>query len=382
MRLTIDSTGERRAAAVDAIENAIRSALEKGDASRRDFRVRVYRSAFAALERSLQSNPQLAAADVKRRKDALSAKISGIESEYIPAVAPQQPASPAGVAPEMETELRATRDVPPVSAGAPLDAGGLDWIERDPVFAGERRRRDEPAAEELPSDYIEPSITRHDRPPRQRGRLASILVAAMILCALAVGGWMVWQGGFFGGNGGGAIPDQAAGRADEAAGEKAESAAQAPPPLSESAEPEEWVPVFDPADPTTVTAPAGATARIMAADDVEFIRIRSGGSGAPIAFDVPAGVLEQVAGGRALFSIRAQAQPGEETQISIACDFGALGDCGRKRFLVGITQEEFLFDVDFPQVRPESGGTISISSDVEGSGRSVDIFAIRVSPAR
>lgn len=382
-------------AAVDAIETAIRNALEKGDASQRDFRVRVYRSAFAALERSLQNNPQASAEDVKRRKDALSAKISEIESEYIAAVVPQPPPQPA--APSPDTELRASRDGPAAPGSVGPEAGGLDWVERDPVFSEDRRRRDEPAAEPPASDYIiEPSITRHDRPPRRRSRFASAFILVAILCALAIGAWAVWQSGFFGGGDGNAVPEAPAEPEDEAldSGQpqdqeqaeqeqaEQEQTEQAPPPLSEGAEAEEWIPVFDPADPTTVTAPAGATAEIMATDGVEFIRIRSGESGSPIVFDVPAGVLEQVAGGRALFSILAQAQPGEETQISIACDFGALGDCGRKRFLVGITQEEFLFDVDLAEGRPGGGGSISINSDVDGTGKSVDIFAIRVSPAR
>jgi hypothetical protein len=78
----------------------------------------------------------------------------------------------------------------------------------------------------------------------------------------------------------------------------------------------------------------------------------------------------------------ARAQEGEETQISVDCNFGELGDCGRKRYLVGITREEFLFEVELPAGNPGSGGTIAINSDVEGQGRAVDLFAIRVSTAQ
>ncbi|TIT51293.1 MAG: hypothetical protein E5W72_11680, partial [Mesorhizobium sp.] len=38
---------------LDAIEKAIRNAFEKGNAEDRTFRERVYRSAFAALDRAL-----------------------------------------------------------------------------------------------------------------------------------------------------------------------------------------------------------------------------------------------------------------------------------------------------------------------------------------
>ena len=69
---------------MDAIEKAIRNAFEKGDAEDRAFRERVYRSAFAALDRALQANPHLAPEVVERRRNDLQAKIIEIETEFIP----------------------------------------------------------------------------------------------------------------------------------------------------------------------------------------------------------------------------------------------------------------------------------------------------------
>ncbi|TIT59921.1 MAG: hypothetical protein E5W60_19580, partial [Mesorhizobium sp.] len=54
---------------LDAIEKAIRNAFEKGNAEDRVFRERVYRSAFAALDRVLQANPNVTVElAIKRRK--------------------------------------------------------------------------------------------------------------------------------------------------------------------------------------------------------------------------------------------------------------------------------------------------------------------------
>ena len=94
MRLTI--VGRQPIARIlrlDVIEKAIRSALEKGDADDRAFREKVYRSAFAALERALQGNPDLAPEIAAKRRSDLQAKIAEIETEFIPAVAPVRPAA-------------------------------------------------------------------------------------------------------------------------------------------------------------------------------------------------------------------------------------------------------------------------------------------------
>ena len=85
---------------LDVIEKAIRNAFEKGDADDRAFRERVYRSAFAALERALQGNPELAPEDVAaRRRSDLQAKIAEIETEFIPAVPSADAPAPPQAAP-------------------------------------------------------------------------------------------------------------------------------------------------------------------------------------------------------------------------------------------------------------------------------------------
>ncbi|RVC42468.1 hypothetical protein EN781_22210, partial [Mesorhizobium sp. M4A.F.Ca.ET.090.04.2.1] len=71
---------------MDAIEKAIRNAFEKGNAEDRVFRERVYRSAFAALDRVLQANPNVTVELAIKRRKAVQAKIAEIESEFLPAV--------------------------------------------------------------------------------------------------------------------------------------------------------------------------------------------------------------------------------------------------------------------------------------------------------
>ncbi|TIT46512.1 MAG: hypothetical protein E5W64_17600, partial [Mesorhizobium sp.] len=92
---------------MDAIEKAIRNALEKGNAEDRAFRERVYRSAFAALDRALQANPGVTVEVAIKRRKAIQAKITEIESEYLPAVPGVAPRIDAIDAPAGEAEVGA-----------------------------------------------------------------------------------------------------------------------------------------------------------------------------------------------------------------------------------------------------------------------------------
>ncbi|TGV50515.1 hypothetical protein EN784_53160, partial [bacterium M00.F.Ca.ET.141.01.1.1] len=83
---------------MDAIEKAIRNAFEKGNAEDRAFREKVYRSAFAALDRVLQANPNVTVEAAISRRKAVQAKITEIESEFLPAV-PDVTLPPENVAP-------------------------------------------------------------------------------------------------------------------------------------------------------------------------------------------------------------------------------------------------------------------------------------------
>ncbi len=137
--------------------------------------------------------------------------------------------------------------------------------------------------------------------------------------------------------------------------------------------------MFSPSDPTRVTAPADSRAELVDQEGENFIRIRSGQSGSEILFDVGQGVLERIAGHHAVFDIVARAQPGQQTQVSVSCSFGELGDCGRKRYQVRDAVSDYLFEVDPPDVRPGAGGTIAINTDISGGGKALDLFQIKVS---
>lgn len=404
--------------ALNSIEKAIRNALDKGDAGDRAFREKVYRSVHAALERTLQANPDVTPDILRQRRQALKTAISVIESEFIPAVAPPTtaserprgrgedaandapPAPPveigsrepsAGKAPVVEPD-RSGKDapaVPPVAVTTPRRPAAAD-ARPERTDRPERRpaERREPAFE--PGGAQAGSAERHDggdlradtrpAPRRRRGRLfAGLFLAATVVATVGIGAWWVAEQGLL------LSPeerDTSVPNPPKTLEEEEFQPADPPRLGSEPSEERNWITIFSPDNPGAVVTPAGASAEVVDADGEPALRIRGEGAETPILFDVGQGVLQQIAGRRALFDIVARAEEGQETQVSVTCNFGELGDCGRNRYSVVPTRSDYLFDLAMPDAAPGAAGTIAIVPDVDAGAKAIEIFEIRVSVAQ
>ncbi|MBU0584720.1 MAG: hypothetical protein KKB66_18635 [Alphaproteobacteria bacterium] len=380
---------------MDPIEKAIRNALEKGNAEDRAFREKVYRSAFAALERATQSQPNLTVEVAIKRRKNLQARITSIESEFMPALPPEPVDSPepaatqAGpqpgaavpeVSPDRQAPARAEAAAPPVHLERPSNGGAVN-----PAAGPEPRvdigvapaRRPGAAKSALPGAEVAPDRDERRARPRRRP-LAAMFVAVTLFAAAAIAGWWAFEVDLF------KLPSEIDTSVHNPPmvmeGEDFDPDAT-PPGLSEPGAAQDrrnWITVFAPADSSAVNAPSGATAEVSEDESGPYLSIRSGG-GASVIFDVGQGILEQIAGRKVVFDIVARAEEGKETEISISCDFGELGDCGRRRYVVGYERAEYLFDVELPEGRPGSGGSLAINSDFANEGNAVDIYQIRVS---
>lgn len=378
---------------MDAIERAIRGALEKGNAEDRTFREKVYRSVFTALERSIAANPDVADDVAQRRRALLKAKITEIEQEFQPA-RPAEPSAPAvgrpEDAPRSAQPAQGPREAPFVEAASRMPAGDArddgpePTIESPEPAAGPRRfNREAPAIDDAAADLPAPGFAAGaspegrlvDREEPRRRSWGLLLIAVTVLAALAIGGWWVFGSGLFG-RPDGSVPNPPVETAEEDF--EPEPAPPRGPGTVQSDR--NWVTVFSPADPVSVRATSGTFAEIMQEEGQSFIRIRSGANGEAVLFDIGPGILERIAGRRAIFDIVARTEEGRETQISVECDFGGLGDCGRRRYLVGTHRADYLFEVELPSGRP-GAGSIAIVSDVENAGKAIDVFEIRVSLA-
>jgi hypothetical protein len=392
---------------LDPIEKVIRSALEKGDADDRAFREKVYRSAFAALDRALQANAAIPADVAAKRRSDLQAKITEIETEFIPAVRsvdspvvapppaiePDDGAAPAApVAPAIE--------VSPRGPAAPRAVAGPERVE--PQLAGDPTppARDPASGRAVPEPFF-PDVADFDAAPPAAGTpeavsaevsaaggpnvatdrrrpIVGLFLGVTLLALAGIGVWWGISTGLI------KIPGPP----------ETEDVVEQVPPEGEDFKPGEeeaplkpgeadaardWITVFSPTDPSTLRAPSDAKAETMSDDAGSFVRIRSGASGSAIVFDINKGVLEQLSGKHAEFNIVARSEEGKETQFSVECNFGELGDCGRKRYLAGYQKGDFLFAIDLPAKGPGADGTIAITSDVDNSGKAVDVFEIKVS---
>ncbi len=389
---------------MDVIETAIRNAFEKGDASDRAFREKVYRSAFAALERALKANPHVTVETAINRRKNLQSKITEIESEYLPA-------APA-VSPDVRAAERALGEVrieptgpragatPAAATAAPSvslgDGSRAGPAAPEPSVAPGPAQRSKfaPALPEPPefdpqAERAAPVAGAEAAVPAQAGRVvdsrrrrpfAAMFVVVTLAAAIGAGIWWGMSTGLFKSL---AEIDTSVPNPPKVAAEEDFDPDEEPigaPSLPGTADQRDWIGVFSPADASTVAAPGGTEAAAMSDDTGAFLRIRSN-SDAAVVFDVGQGVLERLAGKRVVFAIVARAEEGKETQISISCNFGELGGCGRKRYAVGYERGDFLFEVAFPQKQPGAAGTIAIVSDIGGGGKAIDVYEIKASPA-
>ncbi|MHB2266227.1 hypothetical protein [Aliihoeflea sp. PC F10.4] len=350
---------------MDGIEQAIRRALAKGNSDDREFREKVYRSAFAALDRSLKERPELTVENAIKRRKALQATVTSIETEHLPALPPEpvmvepvraeragaEPVfAPDHVAPDLRAERR-----------EPIDAPMIDSFDEPPRVGGRRAAK---------LDTAQPARKKR----RGGGRILSLVTGLVILVVL-VGG-ALWAFSNFGHLIGSDM------REIEAAINESRGRSGPPPLSADGVDPDAgWTGVYQPEDLRLVSPAEGASAEAVEGESGDYMQIRSGSSGAPISFAVGQDLLQRFAGQRVVFAILAHGIDGEATQISVECDFAEMGSCGRTRYDIGAAQENYLFEVALPNTAPGRGGSISITTDVTGEGRGIDVFAIRMRPA-
>lgn len=371
---------------LDSIEKAIRNALDKGNAQDRAFREKVYRSAFGALQRTLDANPNVTPQIAEHRRRALSSRIEQIESEFVPALEPDAPlmAPSRNAAPEVRAATTA-RDshAPDADAREPvMEPSPHASPEREPTLERAASADDFPGIDPLDRERHRP-LNEPRRSRRQPGRtdkpkgswatrLTGLVLFLVLAAAIGYGAWFAVQSGLIGDTG----PSSAQQAADDDAGD-ADSVVTGPAPTGMVEDIADWINVFRPSELAQVSAPDGS-AESMEREGEQLVRVRSG-TGGVVSFEIGQGILEQIAGRHATFNIVARAEDGADTQISVGCDFGELGNCGRRRFQVGQTRQDFLFELGMPDGQPGGAGRITINTDIEGEDRAVDIYAIRVS---
>ncbi|MBB5703275.1 hypothetical protein FHS76_003175 [Ochrobactrum daejeonense] len=337
---------------MESIERAIRNAFTKADAHNPATRQRIYESAWGAHERALATNTALSDAQKEQRRQKLKAAISGIEQEFRVGGSTTDRREPS-----LDTPLHND----PILGGTAAEAApALDTGD----IRGTSRQKKRSAAE---LGY-EGGVSRKDRKKKKRhSPFYSYGIPALVLVVAGFIGYSLYNSFIDMGRGPSGNPLRNDG-------------SLAPLKEGEEAGGLKWITVFQPSEATRLSVQGRATAEIRQEGTRSFARIQSSGATDTVTFDVGEGILNQLEGKKATFDIVARADGGKMTQMSVNCDFGGMGDCGRRRYDVRDSVSDFLFEMDNPAGKKAGrAGTITVNSDLAGTGKPVNIYEIRVS---
>lgn len=406
---------------MSGLETAIRNALERSDRANPEIRARIYQSARQALEAGLRKQDITDADVVAAQRQRLEATIRQIEGEERshPAAAPEPEAPPIpSVTPpqarqpvqhedrEPEMSVRGeTRDRPAaasgphaVEPGAPagdfgdMRAGPADHLGVD----SDVPHAQAPAAAR--SMNFKPERAAVRRKPRKI--FSRLLVFCILLACLGVGAWWVKTSGVFmtaaqrdtsvpnppahvdSQDFGGSNSDEDTAEDDDNSGPVNPGLATIDPQNSFS---DEWIEIFKPTDAAKVVNGMQSKSENVSENEGPAVRLTSASVGPDgnASIEVPVNVLQQLAGKSSTVALTLQSTSDTPTQITVECDFGSLGNCGRHRFNVTRQKADALFQVRYDRsLAPTAAGHLVINSDLDGKARGVNIYAIRVLPGQ
>ena len=397
------------------LDTAIREAIDRAGARDAETRQRVYRSARAALEKSIARRPDLDEATADQQRSRFDAIIAEIEAEKATTEVPVSPSAPLNAEPWAASQADPSSAVPSVSVDKGRDDVGSDAADVPLLDAGEVREPAPDAAAPVPDlkaeltgedgDDTPPAAmfkgigaevradnrpsrkaerqaqkrerrqARRSRPARRSARLWStlfLLVSVLVFGALAL--WFLNVTGLVGDS------TTIAGTANSFRKFDAASAGGNSDLMTEDGFGGAWSPIYVPGKSDTAQAGSSAKIEPVANERGKALRLTSSAADAngDIRIAVPAHLLAGMAGTSSIIALNVRAVDGKPTQIAVECDFGPLGHCGRRRFDVAVEMTDVVFRVDLSKAAPGGDGSILINTDIDGQGRSIDLFAVGV----
>ncbi len=391
---------------MSGLETAIRNALEKSDRSSAEVRARIYQSSRQALEAGLRKQGIDDPETVAQQRQRLEALVHAIESEErnrLLSVVEDHVRREAARAP---TPPPPTRPVTP-TVSAP-DREGYEEDDVLPVDAEVRGERDNtaPAAHNIGEiraerGVVAPDARSNPRVPdaasslaftperaakarRKKGLVARLFIYFTLLAFIGLGAWWVYSSGLL------LSPSErdtgVPNPPPEVQSEDFNGAEATQQPRVDAGRgfSDAWEDVFNAERGTNgiqtaslsvvepITTPAGKAVRLTS---------RVGEADGNVSITVPADVLKEMAGKSSTISITLQSSSDRQTQLSVSCDFGSLGDCSRHRFTATPERADMLINVAFDRtLAPNSPGRIIINSDIDGKGLPVNLYSVRILP--
>nr|WP_204339836.1 regulator [Rhizobium leguminosarum] len=395
---------------VSGLETAIRTALDNSDRDNPEVRARIYQSARQALEAGLRKQDITDTEVVAHHRHRLESTIHAIEGEERDRLHPRQrppevpvppvvemPAPPVHQAdvdqfdgPAVSGETRAAEVVQRRGDESSLDdvhAGSTDHLAAAPV--GEERLARGQRATNM--DF---------RPERAAGRrkprkfFSRLLVWCVLLAFIGIGAWWAHTSGLLmtaaerdtsvANPPASTQPEDFTGN-DDSAGNAASHTDQPVTIDPQNSFSADWIPLFKPEDADKIQSGPRARTEKITENDGPAVRLisESGAADGNISISVPPSVLQQLAGKSSTIALTLQSTTDEPTQITVECNFQTLGNCARHRFTVTREKSDALLQVKFDRsLAPNSPGTLTINSDLDGKARGINLFAIRILPGQ
>ena len=324
------------------LEQAIRAALNKGDASDMAFRRSVYSSASSALERSFTVRP-FTDKDMAVRRQNLLGTIRHVESEFIVAV---------------EAEASQPLEVPTTHEQHNASALNRPVVQNDVAPAVGNFETNE-----LPERQTLKRVKTKER--RQTGNRLSYVFNGLFIVALLAGGYWAYVQG----------------KQIYLDATKPNTSGQKPV-LAEATsdtgrEAGDWIEIFSARDTDLLSPAAGANAEIVSYDGISYVKM-TGDSTSEVAIKIGSGLVQSFAGKRILFNIKARNLSGTAIDTGTRCDFGSDTKCERKRFKIGPEFAEYMFAVDM-SASVSGDGVLQIAPDLAAGGGAIEFESIRAS---
>jgi hypothetical protein len=145
---------------------------------------------------------------------------------------------------------------------------------------------------------------------------------------------------------------------------------------------DEWTPLFQPGKGAQASAGTQATAKVEQSGSGPYLAITSNAPGieGSVAVELPQSVIASMQGKTS--NIALVLEGGDKpVQVTVECEFGGLGNCGRHRFLLSQNRTDLMFDVEVkPNGSADGAGRLLINADAGGEGNSAKLFSIHVLP--
>jgi len=407
---------------LNGLETAIRNALERSDRTNAETRARIYQSARQALESGLRKQNINDAETVAHQRHRLEALIHAIEQEersrLDDAVSPPEPPMRPVAA---EAPVPAPVSAPPVAS--PMTAspraeprfGEPAPQPRSPAHADEglaasRDHRAEPSIDEperRPSiEEVDQAIeVRAEAPIRprkpRRGVYSRLFALSVLFATLGMGAWWVYSTGLLLSEAErdtsvpnpppraqaedftGAEPAAQPANNQSATNQPAETTAEPRALDTQSGFSDSWLQVFEPKQISAIRARGNALVDVVSASDGTAVQVtsRSPDDDGSAEITVPTEALQEMAGRTSTIAVTLQSADDKPVQISVACDFGRLGNCARHRFTVNPEKSDVLFRVSFDRtMAPGTAGHLLLNADLGGTGRGVNLYSVRILP--